>query len=398
MKKIIYCQFHNNLINGKYEKNISDKYYNGIYKYKKQDGYYKSKAFFELPLWVAECKGSIKDKYKQDLLIIDNVKNTIDKLNKINTDYICFSVLDVNKNFIHDIIKGYKGKAKFILGGYINFDNFKIYNNVLIFNTIKAFIEYLNIDYKYNLDYTLFKGYKTIPRLTLSKGCLNRCKFCIVEKNITEYSKKDILKQIKAFKPLKFKLIYLNDKTFGQCNNYKLLPLLYKRIKKYNPNFKGFIIQTTCNMFLKADYIRHIKNSHIVVCELGIETYNNNLLNNLSKPQNIKIIDNAIQILKNLNIKIIPNIIIGLIGENRKTYNNTLLFIKKHKKDIYLLNIYNLALYLNSALAKDIKNITDNDLNENITNKSFYNNSQLIDNEYFYNQVFKLGIKILKQN
>ena len=191
-------------------------------------------------------------------------------------------------------------------------------------------------------------------------------------------------------------MIYLNDKTLGQCINYKLLPLIYKRIKKYNPDFKGFIIQTTCNMFLKTDYIKHIKNSNIQVVELGIETYNNNILHKLKKPQNIKIIDNAINVLKALNIKIIPNIIIGLIGENKTSYNNTLSFIKKHKKDIFLLNIYNLALYINSDLAKNIDVKNENDYNENSINKSFYSEAQKIDNMYFYNQIFKQGLKILK--
>lgn len=395
MKSILFCQFHNSFINGNYEKNIADCYYTGIYKYKENDGYYKQDCFFELPLWIAEIKGSIKDKYNTTLLIIDDIQKAINEINIVNPDYICFSVLDVNKAYIHEIIKVCPDKL-FILGGYINFESFKAYNNVKIFDSIMAFINFLGLPYIYNLDYSLFKEYKTIPRLTLSKGCLNKCKFCIVEKQITEINKRDIIKQIRAFKDLNFKLVYLNDKTFGQCKNYKLLPLIYKRIKAYNPNFKGFIIQTSCSMFLKKSFVDIIKSSHIFACELGIETYNNKLLQGLNKPQNIKVINEAMKQLIKLDIKIIPNIIIGLVGENKETYNNTLNFIKEYKDNIYLLNIYNLAVYLNSELAKEISIINDNDLNENSTNKSFYDNEALKDNEYFYNEIFKLGITILK--
>jgi hypothetical protein len=394
MKTILFCQFHNNLINGNYEKSIADCYYTGIYKHKEIDGYYKSDCFFELPLWIAEIKGSIEDNYISKLLIIDDIQKAINEISIVNPDYICFSVLDVNKAFIHEIIKACPDRL-FILGGYINFEGFKAYNNVKIFDSIKAFIEFLGLPYIYNLDYSLFKGYKTIPRLTLSKGCTNRCKLCIVEKQITEINKRDIIKQIKAFKDLRFKLVYLNDKTLGQCDNYKLLPLIYKRIKAYNPDFKGFIIQTTCNMILKQAFIDVIKHSHIFACELGIETYNNDLLKDLKKPQNIRIIDKAMNQLIKLDVKIIPNIIIGLIGENKKTYDNTLNFIKHYQDNIYLLNIYNLALYLNSDLAKEIQVKSDNDLNENSTNKSFYNDTALKDNEYFYNGVFKIGLQIL---
>ena len=97
-----------------------------------------------------------------------------------------------------------------------------------------------------------------------------------------------------------------------------------------------------------------------------------------------------------INIKIILNIIIGLLGENKKTYNNTLSFIKKNQKDIYLLNIYNLAVYLNSELSKIIAIKNNNDLNENKTQKSFYNKKQVKNSKYFYNNLFKIAIKILK--
>lgn len=398
MKKVLFCQFHNYLINGKYQADIAGQYYNGIYQYREEQGYYKTNHFFELPLWIAELKGSIKNRLDTKLLIIENVQDSIKQIEELNPDYVCFSVLDVNKAFIHEIVKGYKGKALFVLGGYIDFTPFKTCPNVRIFDTIKGFVEYLGVNYTYDLDYSFFKGFKTVPRLTLSKGCLNRCKFCIVEKAITKTSKRDIIKQVRAFKDLDFKLVYLNDKTLGQCSNYKLLPLIYKRIKKYNPKFEGFIIQTTCNMFLKADYVNNLKECHIFACELGIETYNNTLLKGLRKPQNTKTIDNAIEQLKKLRIKIIPNIIIGIIGETRETYNNTLAFLNRNIKDIFLLNIYNLALYLDSDLAKDIDNLTDNDLNENITDKSFYNKQTLKNNDYFYNKIFKIGLRVLKQN
>lgn len=223
--KILFCQFHNKLINGQYEKDIADRFYNGIYEYKERDGYYKTPHFFELPLWIAEIKGSLKgSNYSTDLLIIEDLDKAIKDIESLSADYILFSVLDVNKKYVKYIIDKYRGKALFILGGYIDFKDFQGLNNVKIFKTVKAFIDSLGLNYTYDLDYSFFKDFKTVPRLTLSTGCLNKCKFCIVEREIKEKSKRDIIKQIRAFKPLKFKLIYLNDKTLGQAGNYKLLP------------------------------------------------------------------------------------------------------------------------------------------------------------------------------
>jgi len=393
-KSFLFCQFSTLLINKGNKKDIADKYYANIYKKKSYFGYYKNTHFWELPLWIAEICGTLKN-HKKELLIIKEVKQALKKLNKVNTDFILFSVLEVNKHLVMKIIKNYTGNATFILGGYIDFKDFKKFDNVLICSSPQDMTQKLNIDYVYNLDYLLFKNYKTVPRLTLSTGCTNKCKFCTVEKKIVSYNLQDIKKQIESFQYLKFKLIYLNDKTFSQAKNYKQLANIYNDIKKYNKKFKGFIIQTTTAQFLNAEFIQTLKNSHVQVVELGIESYNNNLLKELKKPQNIDTIDNAIQILKNLKIKIIPNFIIGLIGENESSYNNTLNFIKKHIKDFFILNIYNLAIYKNTELSQEINNLTDNDFNELIQEKSFYNDNQSKINEVFYNDIFKLGLQIL---
>jgi len=367
-----------------------------MYQYKHNDGYYKTSEFFELPLWIAEINGSLTSGYDTELLIIDNVDNAINRLNNSGSDYILFSVLDVNKRYIKDIIKRYTGNGLFCIGGYVDFTYF---NGLLVkvFNTVKQFIESLGIEYHYNLDYKLFRGYKTIPRLTLSYGCLNRCKFCTVEKTITEVTIDNILKQVNAFHILDFKLVYINDKTFGQANNYHLLHTLFEMIKSYNKEFKGFIIQTTCIQLLDINFQNMLHSGIIYAVEIGIETFNNDLLYSLDKPQTEDVIIEAIAVLKDNNVHIIPNIIIGIINENRDTYNKTLNLIKQYQEDIYFLNIYNLAVYLDTPLAKDINVLNDNDLNENITNKSFYTEKQMEDNEYFYNEIFKIGIEILNR-
>jgi radical SAM superfamily enzyme YgiQ (UPF0313 family) len=117
----------------------------------------------------------------------------------------------------------------------------------------------------------------------------------------------------------------------------------------------------------------------------------------LNKPQTELNIIAAMELLKGYNVKIIPNIIIGFIEENMETYQNTLNFIKQYINDIYLLNIYNLAIYQDTELSKEINIKSIKDLNENITNKTFYSDTQLQANEYFYNEIFKLALQIIKR-
>lgn len=390
--EIVFCQISNTLIN-KYHGSISDKYYHGIYQCK--NGYYKNEHFFELPLWIAEIAGSLIDSsIKQELHIVTNIENSIKYLSSKNA-LILFSVLDVNKHFIKDIIKSLPEKM-FHIGGYTSFDYFNEFDNVKTYKDIKSFIQYLGIDYSYNLDYALFAGFKTVPRLTLSRGCLNRCKFCTVEKTVNKISDENIFKQIVSYQELDFKLIYLNDKTFSQADNFTMLYDLYDIVKSYNDNFLGFIIQTTCTEIISNFELQNMLNTGIIYAvEIGIESYNDNILYELEKPQNEKSIIQAIDIINYYNVKLIPNIIIGFINENKTTYNKTLNMLKHYKPSLYIVNIYNLVIYEDSRLSSEIDINNDTDFNENSIDKSFYDSKQKANNEYFYDEIFKLAIDTL---
>jgi len=390
----LFIQCNTKLINKDNKKDISDLFYESIYTLKANSGYFKGSDFWEIPLWIVEISGLFKEKQKE-LFILKDIKKDIKRINNINTKFILLSILEVNKAFYLELIKNYKGKAKFIIGGYVDFAEFKKFNNVMLFNSIKDLADYFKIDYIYNTDYSLFKGLKIIPRLTLSNGCYNNCKFCTITKKLEIKTFKEIINQAISFKDLDFKLIYINDKTYGQANNYHYLKNIYNIIKRYNKKFKGFIIQTTASQILKNDFYKKFKGLHIKIIELGMESFNNDILRDLKKPHNEAMIDKALNILNDLGLNVILNVIIGILKENKNTYNNTLNYIKNNLNKIFSLNIYNLVIYKNTELAKEIKTNKDNDFNELSTEKSFYTKQNIIDNDYFYNNVFKLGLKVL---
>lgn len=389
--KILCIQISTNLINSKHDKSdISQQYYKKLYDVKRNDGYVKPSKFWEIPLWITEIDYNVKT----DFYVCTSVKHAINYILNSNYKYICFSVLDVNKQFIKEIIttvNKHKHNSLFILGGYIDFTKF-FFDYTLYPKTVKDFIELLGIKYKQGNSYRLFKGYKTIPRLTLSTGCLNNCDFCTVENKINKISTQVIEQQVKAFKPLNFKLVYINDKTFGQCSNYKLLPRIYKAIKEYNKDFIGFIVQTTTGQLLNLsdDFI---KCAHIKYIEVGIETYNDNILKQYHKPSSEALSIKALEKIRQLNnVKAITNIIIGLPEENGYTYFRTLKLLNAYKSIISHLNIYNLAIYDNTKLSKRIK-CSKGDKNELSVNKSFHKDKEV--HEQFYQDIHKLGINIL---
>jgi len=396
MRDFLFIQCSTNLINKDNKKDVADSFYSGIYELKAKDGYFKGADFWEVPLWIAEISGSFKD-YSKELYILHDVKEAARELEHKEIKHILLSVLEVNKAYYLELIKEYKGAATFLIGGYVDFTEFKQFNNVKIFSSIKALAESFNIVYEHKTDYALFKGLNIIPRLNLSTGCLNRCKFCTIEKELKEFSLLDVINQAMSFKDLNFKLIYINDKTFGQAKNYNFLKYAYNVIKKYNADFKGFIIQTTASQALKPGFIAELKALNVVIVELGLESFNNEILKGLRKPHSPQQVQKAVNLLHEAGLKVILNIIIGLIGENNLTYGNTLNYIKENITKIYSLNIYNLAIYKETELGLEIGSKNANDLNELKTEKSFYNQEAILSNKYFYDNIFNLGLEILKR-
>jgi hypothetical protein len=394
-KQVLFCQFSNVLLNQDKSK-IDSKFYEKFYKQNQNLGFYKNQDFFEVPLWISEINGSLKNSnFVSSLHIIKDMEETINFIKSNNFDLVLFSALDVNKQYIKNIVESNLDQ-NFVLGGYIDFSYFKNNQNIKIFKTVKSFIKSLKIDYVYDLDYSLFKNYKTVPRLTLSLGCSHHCKFCTIPNKIESISLKNIVKQYQSFKNLDFKLVYLNDKTFGQNSNYKLLKLIYNHIKKFNPGFQGFIVQTTANLLTKKRFVKNLENLKVKYVEFGFETYNNKILKKFRKPQTEKIINKAMHNLKKSKLSIIPNLIIGLIGEDKTSYKKTLTFLKQNQKDIFSLNLYNLALYRESNISETIKNIKNSDLIENNTNKSFYSSKQLKENQSFNLSVYNFAFKLLE--
>jgi tRNA A37 methylthiotransferase MiaB len=396
MRDFLFIQCSTNLINKDNKKDVADSFYSGIYELKAKDGYFNGADFWEVPLWIAEISGSFKD-YSKELYILHDVKEAARELEHKEIKHILLSVLEVNKAYYLELIKEYKGAATFLIGGYVDFTEFKQFNNVKIFSSIKALAESFNIVYEHKTDYALFKGLKIIPRLNLSTGCLNRCKFCTIEKELKEFSLLDVINQAMSFKDLNFKLIYINDKTFGQAKNYNFLKYAYNVIKKYNADFKGFIIQTTASQALKPGFIAELKALNVVIVELGLESFNNEILKGLRKPHSPQQVQKAVNLLHEAGLKVILNIIIGLIGENNLTYGNTLNYIKENITKIYSLNIYNLAIYKETELGLEIGSKNANDLNELKTEKSFYNQEAVLSNKYFYDKIFNLGLEILRR-
>jgi len=384
MKKLLYIQVSSKLINGPYQDTKASRYYEDIYRLKK--GYQKGTHFWEIPLWIAEIDGFLDGYINTDFLVLEN-SEPITNIN--HYDYILFSVMDVNKSFIEKFVREYTGKAKILTGGYIQIPGLKYFDNP------EALAEYLGVPYKYALNYRHFENTTTIPRITLSTGCKHKCKFCTTQHWIQEKTREEILYQATRISTsLRFQYVYVADSTFGQAPNYNILKEAYDIVRTNNPEFEGFIIQTTAAQLNKPGFIEELQDLGVRIVEMGVESFNDRILKALHKPASEKLIRTAVIKLHNQGLKVILNVIIGIVEEDIVTYIHTLDFINESKSKLYALNIYNLAIYKESEYGEEMGVISPEDSNELSLEKSF---GRKVPTQYFYNRIFDLATEILER-
>lgn len=388
--RVLVVQFEPNLMYPDGPDPVSTPYYDKLYS-GVREGYVRSPDFWELPQWQAVVTKNLGEKV--DGYYVSDIEEAKQFLTASNYDHVAFSVMDVSAKLTEQLAPSVSGTLH--LGGYTDRSaivaaapNAKVYDNMSVF------VESFGVPYTKGFDYRLFRGTSTIPRLEMSAGCRHRCTFCTIERKVTEQPFGDIQEQADSFKDLNSKLVYLNDKTFGQAEISKKLPEIYRQMKAANPAFEGFIIQTTAaQMKLFTDAF--LQESGIRYVELGVETYNDPILKTLRKPATEKLIDAAVDKLRRNNIHFIPNIVIGFPGETAESYGRTKAFLEKNADVISHVNTYNLAVYQGTELSTQVESKTAADADENSPNKSFYKDPAI--HQDFAKWIYEYGTRMLDE-
>jgi hypothetical protein len=369
-------------------RSIADDIYDKLYQ--NRTGYARPDDFWEIPQWQAHLANTMPS---TDHYTVRSIPEAIEFLNQAGYKNVAFSALDANSSVIHEIAEGYRGNI--VVGGYIDMVQFNDLPNVKVFPTIKDFVESEGVEYKPGYDYRHFRGTRTMPRLTMSDGCRHACVFCSVPRGVTETSREGILQQVNSFSDnLSADLIYLNDKTFGQAKNHTMLPEIYNMVKAKNPNFEGFVIQTTAAQ-MKTLSPEFIQKSGIKYIELGIESYNDPILKAHKKPANEKIIDEAAIKIRQSGAVLIPNIMVGLPGETRESYNHTLKWLDRNKDIISHLNINPVAVYVGTELSNRVKAEGVSDRDQHTIEKSWMGDPDSA--REFHHEVFTFAGKQLSK-
>ena len=280
---------------------------------------------------------------KKVLYVEYSTDEVVREIQNDSYDYVLFSLMNANQKAIEKIVISCPSQC-FMIGGY-NEDYLnklsRLYQNTVITKTTEGVAKKLGLTYRFGTDYSLFKGDTVIPRLTMSYGCLNNCKFCIVPHGkIVDVERSYIEQQVDSFNDLDCKLIYIDDKTFGQSKNFSFTSDMAERINR--TDFNGFVVQTTTGMVVSKanEFVRN----KVSVVEIGLETYNDHILKAYNKPSSNKLVDECVKAACDSGLMLIANIIIGLSEETDDTYKRTFDYLMPLLEDGQLIGI-NSAIY-----------------------------------------------------
>lgn len=385
--RVLAIQFSTHLVNAGRARSGMDDYSDKLYA--NRPGYSRPSDFWELPQWIGVVAKNLPN---TDVYVVRDLDEARKFLASAKYGQIAMSVLDVNSKLAQGLIDGYQGKVA--VGGYTDMTPFQGRPNLTVYEKMPDFIKDQGGIFTDGTDYRHFKGTEAQPRLQLSSGCLHKCGFCSMPRMITKTTPEGVQQQIKSFGDLNYKLVYLNDKTFGQADNYTDLAKLNLQLKRANPNFEGFIIQTTAAQMNKFTPV-FLKESGIRYVELGIESYNDAILKDLHKPATEKLIDAATQKIRENGMKLIPNVIVGLPAETAETYARTQEYLRRNMDVISHINVNNLAAYAGTELTAKIGKVEPGDVDQNVTARSFHKDPAL--HQAAYDAFTKIGMETLDE-
>lgn len=184
--------------------------------------------------------------------------------------------------------------------------------------------------YHYN-----FKDYNATTAMT-SRGCPYSCAFCfnMFGNKVRFMSPKRVIEEAKTIQSLGFNMIQYYDDTFTIIK--PRVKKIAEGIKKLNMKYRCFIRANTVN----KELLSNLKQTGCIEVGMGVETANQNILDNINKQITIEQCKSVIEHCHKIGLSIKIFLMIGLPGETKDTVNQTINFLKETKPDDFDCSIY----------------------------------------------------------
>lgn len=326
--KIVFCQFSDNLLT---PYDDVREYYRRAYA--DMPGYVLPEHFMEIPYWIAIISGVLPH-YKKELHIVTDLARSVMYMNdQPESTRFLFSVMDSSLAFTQQLAS--QTDAEIVAGGYVRPISFDGYHNVSFLDGLEGLDTHFPDWEEGPADYSLFRGKSVIPRLSLSTGCAHHCTFCTVPRDVATTDEETLWAEVEALMPLKFGIVYLDDKSFGQAGNWRHLKAIGETIRRFNPKFLGFAVQTSPSIAANREFMRQCKEVGVCYMEIGAEVVDDGILRAMKKPSSVALLNQVMKNSRDIGMPIIPNFIFGIAGVS---YEPTVEWVRANLAQIPVVN------------------------------------------------------------
>jgi radical SAM superfamily enzyme YgiQ (UPF0313 family) len=181
--------------------------------------------------------------------------------------------------------------------------------------------------------------------LTTSRGCPFSCTFCSTSlhwgRMIRRRSPKKVIEELSFLKKEfpKVNKVVFNDDEF--LINHDWVTEFCRLLKEKNLEIEWYCAARVTS--INEEIVRLIKSAGCERLSLGLESASQKMLSYMNKHINLKQVSDAFDICKKQNLPALVFLMVGLPGEDGRTINETIEFIKKLNLDfLYLPSVYTL--------------------------------------------------------
>ena len=331
--------------------------------YARMRGYYFPLHFMEIPYWIPIACSMLPDRaFAKELMIVEDLARARSELEAAGPDDVFFfSAMDAN---IRQLLYLASSGVRMMIGGYTDPAEFASYPNVQFLDSIDDLPRRVpGAIVRTTLDYRLFHTLACIPRFSLSSGCSFRCAFCTVPAKLVLADAAGLRDEVAALDPLDYRLVFVDDKSFGDAPNWPVLGEIGEWIAERKPNFEGFIIQTPPSLATRDGFLARCRDLGVRYVEFGVESANDAILRYLRKPFRVRHLYEACHTARDLGLYVIPNLIMGIPGDD---YEGTLAWLREFVGIIPVVNVNWLAAHFGNErgdLGLPSQTVADRDQN-----------------------------------
>jgi len=178
-------------------------------------------------------------------------------------------------------------------------------------------------------------GEATYANMITSRGCLGRCKFCNIWKHwegkVRLRSPKNVVDEIEELNKMGINLIEFNDDSLAQ--NRKIMVEICQEIidRKLNVAWYSAIRPD----LVDKELLEIMHRAGCFMLAYGVESGSQKILDNIGKNTKREDLTEAIKITKEVGIKAYALLMIGNLGEDDRTINETVEFMEETIPDLH---------------------------------------------------------------